>query len=40
MRLYLGIPVVLLALLIAASAIAAITRGWALPKNRKPIRRP
>jgi protein-S-isoprenylcysteine O-methyltransferase Ste14 len=40
MRLCLGISVVLLALLIAASAIAAITRGWVLPTNRKPIRRP
>ncbi|MER5215443.1 hypothetical protein ABT063_34110 [Streptomyces sp. NPDC002838] len=40
MRLYLGIPVVLLALLIAASSVAAITRGWVLPTNRKPVRRP
>ncbi|WP_316743045.1 hypothetical protein [Streptomyces sp. MK7] len=40
MRLYVGIPVVLLALLIAASAIAAITHGWVLPTNRKPVPRP
>ncbi|MDW4910591.1 hypothetical protein RB628_36030 [Streptomyces sp. ADMS] len=40
MRLYLGIPVVLLALLIAVSGIAALTRGWVLPTNRKPIRHP
>lgn len=40
MRLYLGIPVVLLALLIAASGTAAITRGWVLPTNRKHVSRP
>ncbi|MDG9720684.1 hypothetical protein [Streptomyces sp. DH24] len=40
MRLYLGVPVILLALLIAASGMAAVTRGWVLPTNRKPIRRP
>ncbi|MGY0070452.1 hypothetical protein ACWZEH_27465 [Streptomyces sp. QTS137] len=40
MRLYLGIPVILLALLIAASGVAAIARGWVLPTNRKPVRRP
>ncbi|MFF8382169.1 hypothetical protein [Streptomyces kanasensis] len=40
MRLYLGIPVVLLGLLTAASGMAAITRGWALPTNRKSVHRP
>ncbi|MFG3552632.1 hypothetical protein [Streptomyces sp. NPDC047725] len=40
MRLYLGISVIALALLIAASGVAAVTRGWVLPANRKPIRRP
>ncbi|MCX4681754.1 hypothetical protein OG413_41875 [Streptomyces sp. NBC_01433] len=40
MRLYLAIPVVLLALLIAASGVAALTRGWVLPTNRLPVRRP
>ncbi|MGA5606138.1 hypothetical protein ACPCUF_34860 [Streptomyces griseoincarnatus] len=40
MRLYLGISVILLAVLIAASAIAALTRGWVLPTNRKHVIRP
>ncbi|MET7495342.1 hypothetical protein [Streptomyces sp900116325] len=40
MRFYFAIPVVLLALLIAASGIAAITRGWVLPTNRRPVHRP
>ncbi|MFG3552564.1 hypothetical protein [Streptomyces sp. NPDC047725] len=40
MRLYLGILVVVLASLIAASGVAAMTRGWVLPTNRKPVRRP
>ncbi|MEV8125373.1 hypothetical protein AB0P07_14925 [Streptomyces sp. NPDC085944] len=40
MRLYLGIPAILVALLIAASGIAALTRGWVLPTNRKHVRRP
>jgi hypothetical protein len=40
MRLYLGIPVILLALLIAASGIAALTRGWVLPTSRKHVTRP
>ncbi|MER5277893.1 hypothetical protein ABT025_19350 [Streptomyces sp. NPDC002809] len=38
MKPYLVTSVVLLALLIAASGVAAITRGWVLPTNRKPIR--
>lgn len=40
MRLYLGIPAILVALLIAASGIAALTRGWVLPTNRKHVTRP
>ncbi|GJF25431.1 hypothetical protein [Streptomyces sp. HO565] len=39
MRLYLGTAVVVLALLIAASGVAAMTRGWVLPTNRKRIGR-
>ncbi|NEC23876.1 hypothetical protein [Streptomyces parvus] len=40
MRLYLGISVILLALLIAASGVAALTRGWVLPTGRKHVTRP
>lgn len=40
MKLYIAIPVVLLALLVAASGVAAVTRGWVLPTNRRPVRRP
>ncbi|MBB1247255.1 hypothetical protein GL263_27470 [Streptomyces durbertensis] len=40
MNLYLAIPVLLMASLIAASGIAAITRGWVLPWNRRTVRRP
>lgn len=40
MKFYVAIPVVLLAFLIAASGIAAITRGWVLPTNRRPVHRP
>ncbi|CAL9539606.1 MULTISPECIES: hypothetical protein [unclassified Streptomyces] len=39
MGFYLGIPVVLLAVLLAASGVAAITRGWVLPWTRKAVRR-
>lgn len=39
MLLYLAIPSVLVALLFAASGVAAITRGWVLPWNRRHIRR-
>ncbi|MER5845576.1 hypothetical protein ABT126_00330 [Streptomyces sp. NPDC002012] len=35
MKLYLAIPLVLLALLIATSGVAAVTRGWVLPTNRR-----
>ncbi|MFE2089397.1 hypothetical protein ACWD4L_37890 [Streptomyces sp. NPDC002596] len=40
MKLYLAVPVVLLALFIAASGAAAVSRGWVLPTNRRPVRRP
>ncbi|MFJ7496886.1 hypothetical protein ACIQZB_38235 [Streptomyces sp. NPDC097727] len=40
MKLYVAIPAVLLALLIAASGIAGITRGWVLPANRRPVHHP
>lgn len=40
MRLYLAVPLVLLALLIAASGVAAISRGWVLPTNRRRVRHP
>ncbi|WP_406385510.1 hypothetical protein [Streptomyces sp. NBC_01618] len=40
MKLYVAVPVVLLALLIAASGVAGITRGWVLPTNRRPVHRP
>ncbi|MEU1692766.1 hypothetical protein ABZ590_14985 [Streptomyces hirsutus] len=39
MRLYLAIPSVVVALLIAASGVAAVTRGWVLPWNRRSVRR-
>ncbi|WP_433543816.1 hypothetical protein ACQPZG_00920 (plasmid) [Streptomyces sp. CA-294286] len=40
MRLYLGTAVIALALLVAASGTAAVTRGWVLPWNRRHVRRP
>ena len=40
MKFYLAIPLVLLALLISASAVAAITRGWVLPWNRRRVHSP
>ncbi|GAA3372982.1 hypothetical protein GCM10020367_31120 [Streptomyces sannanensis] len=40
MKLYLAIPVVLLALVMAASGVATVTRGWVLPTNRRPVLRP
>ncbi|MEV0689618.1 hypothetical protein [Streptomyces sp. NPDC050388] len=39
MRLYLAIPSVVVALLLTASGVAAITRGWVLPWNRRHVRR-
>ncbi|MEF9905202.1 hypothetical protein [Streptomyces sp. P9-A2] len=38
MRLYLAIPSVVVALLFAALGMAAITRGWVLPMNRRHVR--
>ncbi|MFF2328315.1 MULTISPECIES: hypothetical protein [unclassified Streptomyces] len=40
MKFYLAVPVVLVALLIAASGAAAVTRGWVLPTNRRAVHRP
>ncbi|MFD6923149.1 hypothetical protein ACFV99_23440 [Streptomyces sp. NPDC059944] len=40
MRLYLVIPSVLLALLLVVSGVAAVTRGWVLPWNRRRVRAP
>ncbi|MEU9421180.1 hypothetical protein [Streptomyces sp. NPDC048272] len=40
MKLYLAAPLVLIALLIAASGVAAVTRGWVLPMNRRHVRSP
>ncbi|MDF3143041.1 MULTISPECIES: hypothetical protein [unclassified Streptomyces] len=40
MKLYLAMPLVVLALLIAASGVAAVTRGWVLPMNRRHVRTP
>ncbi|MFF3897378.1 hypothetical protein ACFYY3_30275 [Streptomyces sp. NPDC001812] len=39
MRLYLAIPSVVMALLIAASGVAAVTRGWVPPWLRSSVRR-
>lgn len=38
MRLCLGVPLVVLALAIGASGIAAVARGWVLPFNRGRVR--
>ncbi|WP_324789329.1 hypothetical protein [Streptomyces sp. H51] len=40
MKLYLAVPLVLFALLIAASGVAAVTSGWVLPMNRRHVRAP
>ncbi|MFE4215812.1 hypothetical protein [Streptomyces sp. NPDC056844] len=40
MTLFIAAPVVVLALLIAASGVAAVSHGWVLPTNRRPVRRP
>lgn len=40
MKLFLAIPLVLLALLFAASGVAAVARGWVLPMNRRHVRNP
>ncbi|MER6151723.1 hypothetical protein ACWGPD_24560 [Streptomyces hirsutus] len=39
MLLYITILSVVVALLMAASGVAAITRGWVLPVNRRPVHR-
>ncbi|MGW3495942.1 hypothetical protein [Streptomyces sp. NPDC001020] len=38
MRLYLAIPSVLVGVSIAALGVAALTRGWVLPLNRRSVR--
>ncbi|MFE0728235.1 hypothetical protein ACFW2X_08305 [Streptomyces antibioticus] len=40
MKLYIITAIVLLASLFAASGIAALTRGWVLPWNRRHVHRP
>ncbi|MER6036859.1 hypothetical protein ABT133_23590 [Streptomyces sp. NPDC001835] len=40
MKLYFAVPLILLALLIAASGVAAVTRCWVLPMNRRHVRAP
>jgi hypothetical protein len=40
MALYLGIPLGLMALLVAVSGVAALCRGWLLPMQRQYIVRP
>ncbi|WP_411105215.1 hypothetical protein [Streptomyces sp. cmx-4-9] len=40
MKLYFAAPLVLIALLLAASGVAAVMRGWVLPRNRRHIRSP
>ncbi|MFB7110232.1 hypothetical protein [Streptomyces sp. NPDC056291] len=40
MKVYMAIAGVLIALLIAASGVAGITRGWVPPMNRRPVHRP
>ncbi|WP_326592867.1 hypothetical protein [Streptomyces sp. NBC_01294] len=40
MKLCLAASLVLIALLVAASGMAALTRGWVLPMNRRHVRSP
>ncbi|MFG2819968.1 hypothetical protein ACGFX4_11140 [Kitasatospora sp. NPDC048365] len=40
MKLYLAVPLAIVALLTAASGIAALSRGWLLPSYRRHVRRP
>ncbi|MGX1675422.1 hypothetical protein [Streptomyces sp. NPDC055400] len=40
MELFVAIPLVLLALLFAVLGVAAVTRGWVLPMNRRRVRNP
>nr|WP_206327835.1 hypothetical protein [Streptomyces sp. S3(2020)] len=37
---YVAVPFALLALLVAASGVAAVARGWVLPMNRHRVRAP
>ncbi|MCZ4102940.1 hypothetical protein C8250_038995 [Streptomyces sp. So13.3] len=37
---YLALPLLLIASLIAAVGLAAVTRGWVLPRNRRHVRNP
>lgn len=37
---YLAVPLVLVALLVAASGVAAVTRGWVPPVARRHVRTP
>jgi len=39
MNVYLAVLLILLALLFAASGVAAVTRSWVPPVSRKPIKR-
>jgi drug/metabolite transporter superfamily protein YnfA len=38
--LYIAVPLVLLALFYAATGVAAVTRGWMLPMNRRRVHAP
>ncbi|MGX1673092.1 hypothetical protein [Streptomyces sp. NPDC055400] len=40
MTLYIAVPLVLLALFYAATGVAAVTRGWMLPMNRRRVHAP
>ncbi|KUL68779.1 MULTISPECIES: hypothetical protein [unclassified Streptomyces] len=40
MKFYLAVPLVLLALFIAVSGVAAVASGWVLPMNRRHVRAP
>ncbi|WP_371619893.1 hypothetical protein [Streptomyces sp. NBC_00454] len=40
MKPYLAVPLVLIALLIAVSGVAAVARGWVLPMNRRHVHSP
>ncbi|MFF3684456.1 hypothetical protein [Streptomyces sp. NPDC002187] len=40
MNLYVGIPVAVLAVLVAVSGVAAVRTGWMLPNQRKHVIRP
>ncbi|MER5866200.1 hypothetical protein [Kitasatospora sp. NPDC002040] len=40
MKLYIAIPLLVLAMLFAAAGIAAVTRGWVVPTSRRWVRNP